>query len=148
MIREISLRLRPNFKQRVWNPLKDLDISCMLALFLIREARKDVATVKMTSKQGLEFVIRKNDLSQADENARLKDRLLLQDLQKCFSSRKITRIVESFQKHTVTFLSTIASGNLSACPERVPASKDAEGYEKALTFAARRSNPRLITCRA
>ena len=46
------------------NPLKVLDISCMLALFLIHEAKKDMAAVKMmTSKQGLGFVIGKNDLA-------------------------------------------------------------------------------------
>ena len=70
-----SMELQKAGSEMLKNPLEYSDISCMLALSLVREAKRDVAAVKMTiaSERGLEYAIGKNDLSSTGKNAHLKD---------------------------------------------------------------------------
>lgn len=74
-ILKASMELQKAGSEMLKNPLEDSDISRMPALSLVREAKRDVAAVKMTitSERGLEFAIRKNDLSSTGKNAHLKD---------------------------------------------------------------------------
>jgi len=58
--------------------LKDLGITCTIALSLVREAKRDVAAVHMAILPGnkLKFLVSKNDLSSSDTDAHKKDSIL------------------------------------------------------------------------
>ena len=68
------------------NTLKDLDITCTIALSLVREARRDVTAVHMTILPGnrLNFLVSKNDISSSDTDAYEKDSILCHALIKVF----------------------------------------------------------------
>ena len=66
--------------------LKDLDITCTIALSLVREAKMDVAAVHMAILGGnrLKFLVSKNDLSLPDTDVHEKDPILCHALVKLF----------------------------------------------------------------